>query len=313
MIKNSCYIGKGSFLFAMGLSLSIFSASAQQISKDELNYLTSSWSGERYADGRPKVADALVERAKKITIDEAWTVLNNEGYTNQYVSGWKTVNGTMVAGRAVTAALLPSRPDVLDAIKKRGHKEGRVGDTNVWPIEVLQTGDVLVVNSFGKIKDGPVIGDNLGSSIFSKTGTGVIIDGGARDLDGLSKIKGFNAFVRDFHPSYLHEMMLTGLNTPVSIGHAVVMPGDVVISGSEGVLFIPAHLAEHVISTSEFIASKDKFSRSVLLSGRFKAGDIDNQWKSEIRVAFLQWLKENPAEIQLDRKQLDKFLEKRTW
>lgn len=301
-------------LLVGAICLSTLAVTAQTMPKQELIYLTSAWQGERFEDGRPKVSDKLIKRASKITIDEAWTVLNNEGYTNQYVGGWKTVNETdKVTGRAMTAVLLPSRPDVIEAIKTRGHKEGRIGDTNVWPIEVLQNGDVLVVNSFGKIKDGPVIGDNLGSSIFTKTGTGAVIDGAARDLDGLSQIKGFNAFVRDFHPSYLYEMMLTGLNVPTNIGDAIVMPGDVVISGKEGVLFIPAHLAEHVISTSEFIASRDKFSRQALREGKFKAGDIDNQWNNEIREAFLKWLKANPSEVQLDRKQLDVFLEKRTW
>lgn len=302
-------------LFLVGaICLSTLAVTAQTMPKQELIYLTSAWQGERFEDGRPKVSDELIKRASKITIDEAWTVLNNEGYTNQYVGGWKTVNETdKVIGRAMTAVLLPSRPDVLEVIKSRGNKEGRIGDTNVWPIEVLQNGDVLVVNSFGKIKDGPIIGDNLGSSIFTKTGTGAVIDGAARDLDGLSQIKGFNAFVRDFHPSYLYEMMLTGLNVPTNIGDAIVMPGDVVISGKEGVLFIPAHLAEHVISTSEFIASRDKFSRNALREGKFKAGDIDNQWNNEIREAFLKWLKANPNEVQLDRKQLDVFLEKRTW
>lgn len=301
-------------LFSVAFSFATISLWAQTMPKQELLFLTASWKGERFDDGRPKVSDALLKRAAKITLDEAWTVLNNEGYTNQYVGGWKTVNDTInVVGRARTAFMLPSRPDVLDAIKTRGTKEGRRGDTNVWPIEDLKNGDVLVVNSLGKIKAGTIIGDNLGNSIYAKTGTGVVIDGSVRDFDGLAQIKGFNAFVRDFHPSYLTDMMLMGMNTPINIGDAIVLPGDVVISGREGVLFIPAHLAEHVISTSEFIASRDKFSRQVLSEGRFKAGDIDNQWNNEIREAFLKWLSQNPEEVQLNRKQLDAFLEKRTW
>jgi hypothetical protein len=100
--------------------VNIFSTSfAQTISKDELNFLTSEWKGERFPDGRPKVADDLLVRAKKIYIDDAWTVLKNEGYTNQFEGNWKMVNdSTPVVGRAVTAMFMPVRPDVEKKLKK---------------------------------------------------------------------------------------------------------------------------------------------------------------------------------------------------
>jgi regulator of RNase E activity RraA len=246
----------------------IFSCSqliGQTIPKEELIYLTAQWKGERFADGRPKVPDALIERARKIGIEEAWQILNNEGYKNQFEGNWKMVHDHVpVIGRAVTARFIPSRPDVEQQIKERGTKEGRKGNTNAWPIEVLQKGDVYVAEAFGKIAQGTLIGDNLGTSIFNKTGTGVIFDGAARDLQGLEAIPGFNAYVRDFHPSFLDGVVLAGLNTPVRIGGAVVLPGDVVISEKEGVLFIPAHMAESVIETAEFISVRDRFSKDML-------------------------------------------------
>jgi regulator of RNase E activity RraA len=177
----------------------------------------------------------------------------------------------------------------------------------------LQKGDVYVAEAFGKIAQGTLIGDNLGTSIFNKTGTGVIFDGAARDLSGLAKIPGFNAFVRDFHPSFLEQVVLGGLNTPIRIGGAVVMPGDLVISEREGVLFIPAHLAEHVIATAEFISVRDRFSKDMLKSGRYNAGQIDSQWSEEIKTSFLEWIKQHPKEPQITRAELEKFLEKRTW
>lgn len=295
------------------LFLYIFSH-AQTLSKDELIYLTAAWKGERFADGRPMVSDALVDRAKKIGIEEAWQILQNEGYRNQFEGNWKMVHDDVpVVGRAVTARFIPSRPDLEQQIKAKGKAEGRKGNTNAWPIEVLQKGDVYVAEAFGKIAQGTLIGDNLGTSIFNKTGTGVIFDGAARDLSGLAKIDGFNAFVRDFHPSFLEEVVLAGLNTPIRIGKAIVLPGDLVISEREGVLFIPAHMAEKVIETAEFIAVRDRFSKDVLRSGRFNAGQIDNQWTEEIKTAFLTWIKEHPGEPQIDRPALEKFLEKRTW
>jgi len=287
---------------------------AQSMPKEELIFLTSEWKGERFNDGRPKIQDNLIERAKHIGIEEAWTVLRNEGYRNQFEGNWKMVNDTVqVVGRVVTAQFMPARPDVEMKIKERGKNEGRKGNTNSWPIDVLTKGDVYVADCFGKIAQGTLIGDNLGNAIFAKSGNGVIFDGAARDLSGLADIKGFNAYVRDFDPSYLEDVMLMGLNTPIRIGHAIVLPGDLVISEREGVLFVPAHLAEKVISTSEFIALRDKFGHAVLKSGKYSPGQIDNQWTEEIKSAFLKWLDEHPGEVKLTRAQLEFFMEKRTW
>jgi regulator of RNase E activity RraA len=287
---------------------------AQTISKEELIFLTSEWKGDRFPDGRPKIPDNLIERARYIGIEEAWTVLRNEGYKNQFEGNWKMVNDTVkVVGRVVTAQFMPSRPDVEAKIKERGKSEGRKGNTNSWPIDVLTKGDVYVADCFGKIAQGTLIGDNLGNSIFAKSGNGVIFDGAARDVSGLADIKGFNAYVRDFDPSYLEDVILMGLNTPIRIGHAIVLPGDLVISEREGVLFIPAQLAEKVISISEFIDLKDKFGHAMLRSGKYSPGQIDSQWTDEIKTAFLNWLDQNPGENKLTRAQLDEFMSKRTW
>jgi regulator of RNase E activity RraA len=301
-------------LFATAFVLLSISLMAQSISKEEMLYLTAAWKGERFSDGRPRVSDQLIERAKKIGIEEAWQILQNEGYKNQFEGNWKMVHDDVpVVGRAVTARFIPSRPDLEQQIKERGKLEGRKGNTNAWPIELLQKGDVYVAEAFGKIAQGTLIGDNLGTSIFNKTGTGVIFDGAARDLSGLAKIQGFNAFVRDFHPSFLEDVVLGGLNTPIRIGVAIVMPGDLVISEREGVLFIPAHMAEKVIETAEFISVRDRFSKDMLKSGKYNAGQIDNQWTEEIKTSFLDWIKEHPEEPQIDRAALEKFLQKRTW
>jgi regulator of RNase E activity RraA len=303
-----------SFLTLLLLLLQYESSIAQTISKEELIFLTSAWKGERFPDGRPKVPDALIARAKNIGIEEAWTVLRNEGYKNQFEGNWKLVHDDVpVIGRAVTAMFMPTRPDIEKNIKERGQKQGRKGNTNAWPIDILTKGDVYVADGFGKIAGGTLIGDNLGNSIFNKTGNGVIFDGSARDLQGLSEIKGFNAFVRDFDPSYLEEMVLTGLNTPIRIGHAIVLPGDLVISEKEGVLFIPAHLAETVIATAEFIALRDKFGHAMLKSGKFSTGEIDSQWNDTIKEAFMKWQDQNTGDAKITRSQLDEFMKKRTW
>lgn len=289
-------------------------ANAQTISKNELIFLTSQWKGERFTDGRPKVPDDLLLRAKKIGIDDAWTALKNLGYDNQFEGGWKMVNdSTAVIGRAVTAMFLPSRPDLEQNIKERGLKEGRKGNTNSWPIDVLTKGDVYVADGFGKIAGGTLIGSTLGNSIYSKSGNGVVFNGSARDLQGLSQINGFNAFVRDFHPSFLEDMVLIGLNTPIRIGHAIVLPGDLVIANKEGVLFIPAQLADLVISTAEFVTLKDQFCFEMVKSNKYSTGQIDSQWTEEIKNDFLKWLSQHPELGKMTREKLDKIMSKRTW
>lgn len=287
--------------------------SAQTMSKDELTYLTSEWKGERFSDGRPKIADNLLERAKKVGIDDAWTVLKNLGYTNQFEYGWKTVNDLPVTGRAMTAMFMPSRPDIEKNIKDRGSKLGRIGNTNAWPIDILIKGDIYVADGFGKIDGGSLMGSTLATSIFTKSGNGVVFDGAARDVQGLAEIQGFNAFVREFHPSFLENMLLMGLNTPVRIGKVMVLPGDLVIGGRIGVLFVPAHLAEQVVATAEFVTLKDKFGFEAIKSGRYTTGQIDSQWPDAIKIDFLKWLDQHPEEGKMTRAELDVMMSKRTW
>lgn len=286
---------------------------AQTISKEELVFLTSEWKGERFSDGRPKIPDDLLERAKHIMIDDAWTVLKNEGYLNQFEGNWKTVNNTIMTGRAVTAMYLPSRPDVERNVKERGAKQGRTGNTNSWPIDILTKGDLYVADAFGKISGGSIMGATLANSIYSKSGNGVVFHGAARDLQEITHIEGFNAFVRDFHPSFTEEMVLMGLNTPIRIGEAIVLPGDLVIATMEGVLFVPAHLAEEVVSVGEFVVRKDKFGFEMVRSGKYSTGEIDSQWTAEIKGEFLKWLQKHPELGSMTREELDAIMSKRTW
>ena len=240
---------KSKLLLMVLISLPLlFEVQAQTISRDQMIFYTAQWQGERFDDGRPRVPDDILERLKKVSIEEAWGVLRGEGYHNQFEGGWKMLHPdqTMV-GRALTVQFAPNRPDVNKPILEKGKSEGRIGNSNSWPIDMLVKGDIYVADGFGKIVDGTLIGDNLGNSIYAKSGNGVVFNASSRDLEGLSQIEGFNAFVRDWHPSFLTEVMLLGINTPIRMGAATVLPGDVVLAKTEGVIFIPAHLAEKVV------------------------------------------------------------------
>ncbi len=286
----------------------------QTISRDQMIALTAKWEGERFEDGRPKVPDAILERMKSVTIEEAWGVIRGEGYHNQFEGNWKMIHDDVpVVGRALTAQYMPERPDVDEMVRQKGEKDGRIGNPNSWPIDMLTPGDVYVADGFGKIKDGTLIGDNLGNSIFAKSGNGVVFDGSSRDLAGLSEIEGFNAFVRDFHPSFIKDMMLGGLNVPIRIGSATVLPGDVVLAKKEGVLFVPAHLAEQVVTTSEVIRLRDMFGIARLKEGKYTPGQIDAKWSDEIERDFSQWLEDHIDELPVPKEEVQKLLEKRHW
>ena len=295
-----------------GISISSFAQIEPTV--EQMKFYTPEWQGERDAGGRPIVPAELLERLLNLSIEEAWGVLRGEGYHNQFEGGWEMIHPEKpFVGRALTVQYMPNRPDINNQIKQLGEKEGRIGASNSWPIDMLKEGDVYVADGFGKVIDGTLIGDNLGNSIYSKSKTGVVFDGGARDLEGLSKIEGFNAFTRGFDPSFITEMMVTGINIPVRIGRATVSPGDVVLAKREGVIFIPAHLVEKVVITGEFIALRDKFGHEMLRKGVYTPGQIDTRWTDEIKNAFLKWLDENPGEIPMSREELDEYMKNRTW
>lgn len=293
----------------------------QQISKEELIFLTPEWKGERYADGRPKVPDQILDRMKLVTLEEAWAVLRNENYKYQFEGEWMTINSdSVLVGRAVTATFMPGRPDIHRAIDDRGHKNGRIKSQNSWTIDLLTKRDVYVVDQFGAHEDGPTIGDNLGNSIFAKTGNGIVYNGAVRDVNGLKEIGSFTSFFRSYHPSHhLNDpkgqlnTTLVGINTPTRIGKATVMPGDVVLGRDGGVIFIPAHLAEKVVKVSEVVRLRDMFGHQRLREQKYTPGQIDSRWSDDIEKDFSQWLRSNSDKLPVPKEQIQELLEQRTW
>lgn len=308
-------MNKHLFLFFCTIWLAM-AAIAQQVTltPDQLKALTPEWTGERFADGRPKVSDNLLERLKKVALEEAWGILRNKGYQNQFEGDWMVIRpDSVMTGRVVTAQYLPMRPDLDKLVKDKGKSEGRIGNTNSWPIDVLKEGDIYVADSYGKIVDGTLIGDNLGNAIYAHSHRGVIFYGSVRDIEGLGEIEGFNGWVKGYDPSYIQQMMLGGINVPIRIGRATVLPGDAVLAKKGGVVFIPAHLVDYVVINAEFIQLRDDFGHLRLRQGKYTPGQIDAQWSDEIKKDFLHWLDENPGKLPMSRTELDKFMKDRTW
>jgi regulator of RNase E activity RraA len=270
-------------------------------SKEQRLELTRAWDGERFQDGRPKVADSVLARLKTVSAEEAWGVLLGAGYRHQFEGGWKVINpGDRLVGRVVTAVFMPLRPDVNAVIDEYGKKEGRVGGgQNSWVIDTLQPNDVLVVDLFGKIEGGTFAGDNLSTSIFAKSGTGLVVDGAVRDVSGISEIKGFRCYVRDFDPSGIAEVTLMGINVPIRIGKVAVMPGDVVVSDPEGLTFIPPQLAEKVVDSAEQTHLVDDWGHRMLRERRYSPGQIDGAWTKQMIEEFNRWAEQQGSKVRL--------------
>jgi regulator of RNase E activity RraA len=293
-------------------------AKTQQISKEDLLFLTPEWKGERFPDGRPKVPDNLMKRMKQVSVEEAWAVMKNAGYGYQVAEGWQQINpDSVLVGRAVTATFMPARPDVWGAIDARGKKTGKKGQ-NSWPVDILVKGDVYVADQFGAHKNGPTIGDNVGNAIFAKSGNGIVYDGALRDIEGLKEIGGFTSYYTSYDPSYHNppgdlNTMIIGINQPTRIRTVTVMPGDVVLGKLGVVTFIPPHLAEKVVKTSEVVRLRDMFGHLRLREGKYTAGQIDARWADEIEKDFSKWLNDHINELPVPKEQIQELLKDRTW
>src|SRR5215203_1665154 len=291
-----------------------------QVTKEDLIALTAEWKGERFPDGRPKVPDDIIKRMKEVSVEEAWATMSGAGYRYQIADSWQVINpDSVLVGRAVTATFMPGRPDVWKAIDSLGKKQGRRAQ-NVWAVEMLVKGDVYVADQFGAKRNGPTIGDNVGNAIYARTGNGIVYDGALRDLEGLKEIGGFTSYYTSYDPSFHNPgggqnrdltTMIVGINHPTRIRTVTVMPGDVVLGKMGVVVFIPPHLAERVVKSSEQVRLQDMFGHQRLREGKYTAGQIDTRWADEIEKDFTQWLKDNIDKLPVGKEQVQEYIKGR--
>ena len=287
-------------------------AQPYELTRAEMLQYTPLWKGERFPDGRPKVPDDIIERMKFVSITEAWGSLRRmtdtqaalgtgssaQGYINQYYGEFKRLyDDVTICGRAATIQFMPYRPDVAEALRQQGEKDGRSRAHITWLIDQLQKGDVYVANVCDGVLDASHVGDNLGTTIWTKSGNGAIIRGTLRDTEGNMKLKGFNVFVRDFRPESNSSNMVIGINGPIQIGYVTVMPGDIVLAKFEGVVFIPPHLAEEVVVASEKTRLRDTWAHAQVKAGRITAAQADGGYTEAMNNEFNEWLRTNADQM----------------
>ena len=285
---------------------------------DTIKALTVEWTGERTPDGRPKVSDNLLERLKTLSMEEVWGTLSSRGYENQFENfsslsenGWQIIHPEKVmTGRVVTAQFMPTRKDFDNYVQQQAKTEGtKTPVTNYAPIIKLSDGDVYVADAYGKIEYGTLIGDNLGNAIYNASKRGVIFNGSVRDVQGLSKIEGFNGWIRGSDPSAIKQMMIAWVNAPIRIGRVTVLPGDVVLAKATGVTFIPPHLVQEVVIAGEYTSLRDEFSFFCQKTKKFEyvneAFVVD---RDVFEKAFQEWLDKYPN-LPMTRKELTDYLD----
>jgi 4-hydroxy-4-methyl-2-oxoglutarate aldolase len=276
-------------------------ANAQLLSltKEELIEYTSQNPFERFPDGRPKVPDQLIQRARDLSAEEIFAVLPPKGFRNQYEDEFKVLHpGKKMVGRAFTVQFMPMRPDVEATMAGKAKAKGISRLNNQVAIDMLQPGDVLVVDLNGKKEDGTIVGDNLFYYVMKATkGGGLVVDGSIRDLEGISEMD-MPAYFRYAHPSYIANVMLTGINVPVRIGKVTVMPGDLVVGDQEGVYFIPPQLVTQVVDNADTIHIHDEWTRKKFDEGKYKSSEIYSTPKDpELKKEYQEYLKKRLEEI----------------
>jgi len=285
------------FLIALLCFASPASAQVFQFSREQMLAFTAKNPYERFADGRPKVPDTLLEKVKALAAEDIFGVLPGAGYPNQWEGEFRILHpGTKLVGRAVTAQFMPARPDVADVSEGAAKKKGLGQNANQRVIDMLQPGDVVVVDLFGKVEGGTFVGDNLASAVYAKTKAGMVIDGAIRDLEGIFEIP-MQAYFRNVHPSAINNVMLTAVNVPVRIGNATVLPGDVVFGDREGVYFIPPHLVEPVVTKAITTKIHDEWTKAKFMTGKYKSSDLyPSPTVPALKKEYEEYLKRKLAE-----------------
>ena len=261
---------------AFALLLGVWQLEAQLVKfdHDQMLKYTAKSPFERFPDGRPKVPDDILEKMKALSAEDVYGVLMGKGFRNQYEGNWQVLHpGRKLVGRAFTVQFMPVRNDVMSLDDAEAKAKGLAAGSNQRAIDMLQAGDVVVVDLNGKYEESSFVGDNLAHYIMRMTGTGMVIDGGIRDLEGIAGMD-MSAYFRGVHPGVNRVSMLTGINVPVRIGNVTVMPGDVVLGDREGVYFIPPEFAKEVVDKAEETRIHDEWTKMKFDMKKYKSSEV---------------------------------------
>jgi 4-hydroxy-4-methyl-2-oxoglutarate aldolase len=303
---NSTRIALSVFLIVCSIALFLpANANAQLMtfSKQDLIDYTAANPFDRLPDGRPKVPDAYLERARDLSAEDIWATMQEKGFNNQYADGFVVLKpGKTMVGRVFTVQFMPVREDVASVSEKKAKERGIPRLTNQTAIDMLQPGDVLVVDMFGKKVNGTIVGDNLFYYVMTATHKGgLVVDGSVRDLDGISEID-MPGYIRAVDPTPIGNVMLTGINIPIRIGGVTVMPGDLAVGDREGIYFIPPQLVKEVLDRADEIHIHDEWTKKKFAEGKYKSSEIySSPSDPKLKQEYQDYLKKKLDELHKQR------------
>ena len=222
---------------------------------------------------RTEVTQEQLDELRSAPLETLFGALGE--YRLNYASGFtNTRPGERVIGRALTMRFLPSRPDMLRAanvLAEEGNWDRRYYSR---ASDEAQPGDVVVAE-LGGVDGHNLFGDMGATGIQMRGAAGVIIDGGMRDYVGLQddRFAGFPVLHRFSHVTTTSWIGVE-YNTPVRIGNATVLPGDIVVGDDGGVLFFPPEILEEVLEAVAEHEAQEDFQRELLLQKKYRFGDV---------------------------------------
>jgi 4-hydroxy-4-methyl-2-oxoglutarate aldolase len=310
MTHASCSRSARSVLLPIFLALSsalllpsVAPAQMLTFSKQDLIDYTSANPFDRFPDGRPKVPDNLLERARDLSAEDIWATLQEKGYNNQFADGFIVLKpGKTMVGRVFTVQFMPVRADLQDIAEKKAKEHGIPRLMNQTAIDMLQPGDVLVVDMFNKKVNGTIVGDNLYYYVMTATHKGgLVVDGSVRDLDGIAEID-MPGYIRSTDPTPIGNVMLTGINVPIRIGGVTVMPGDLAVGDREGVYFIPPQFVKEVLDHADEIHIHDEWTKKKFAEGKYKSSEIyGSPTDPKLKQEYADYLKQKLEELRKQR------------
>ena len=203
----------------------------------------------------------------KVSVATLCTALFKRGLRNQFIQDVHPLNETLpnMVGEAFTLRYIPAREDInpISVFLDRKHPQ-RVA------IEQCPPGGVLVIDS-RKDPRAASAGGILVARLMARGVAGVVTDGGFRDSPEIAKYTMPAYHNRPSAPTNLTLHQALDINVPIGCGDVAVFPGDVVVGDAEGVIVIPAHLADEVATEAvemtafeDFVTEKVHEGRSIL-------------------------------------------------
>jgi len=232
------------------------------------------------------VSDTAMAALRTVSTATLSVHLARRGISNPFIAGLHPTRPDLrLVGYAYTLRYVPLREDVRDAESSELNAQKRA-------IESIGPDEVLVIDARGEAGAG-TIGDILAARAMVRGASGIVTDGGVRDLAAVSRLE-IPTYYKAPHPSVLGRLHLPlEANVPVACGGALVMPGDVIVGDEDGVLVLPVALAEQVAIDALAQESRETWALERVHAGE-SVRDIYPLSESR-REEYEAWARDDPS------------------